>query len=313
MRTCERQLDSEHRRQKVLIQPRFLIVWTVGLFVCLLLIWATEVFTFLKQIIEPWGEQIDCTHFKTRFSDIGHDHHKSVILSNEQIWSKKYFHGRQMQQQIVTKDKIGKAFFQRNWEPSYTCTALARMGCPGDGGKWVCDPQHYLRMDRCIIYSFGSNNEFSFEEAIHDFNTKCEIFTFDPIVSNPTNKPGFVKFRPWGLGSQDSVEESIFTLPTIMRNLGHRNITVLKVDCEGCELDSFNTPSFPAHKGAIHQILVEVHFDGRPDRVHNFFNFLSGMGYAIVSKEPNIQFANGNAVEFSLLYLEGQLEAHQHN
>jgi hypothetical protein len=294
-------------------KPHHLVLWTVGLFICLLLIWATEIFTVLKHIIEPREEPVDCTHFKTRANDIGHDHYKSIILSKEQIWAKKYFHQRQMQQQIVTMDKTGRAFFQRNWEPSYTCTALARMGCPGDGGKWVCDPQHYLRNDECIIYSFGSNDEFSFEEAIHDFNTKCEIFTFDPTVSNPTNKPGFVKYRPWGLGSQDSVDESIFTLPTIMRRLGHRNITVLKVDCEGCELDSFNTPSFPARKGAIHQILVEVHFDGRPDRIHNFFNFLSGSGYAIVSKEPNIQYSNGNAVEFSLLYLGDPSEAHYHH
>ena len=87
-----------------------------------------------------------------------------------------------------------------------------------------------------------------------------------------------------------------------MRRLGHENISILKVDCEGCELHSLGALGFPATKGAIQQILVEVHFDGRPDRVHNFSRFLNHGGYAIFSKEANM-FKNGDAFEFSLLYV----------
>jgi hypothetical protein len=48
---------------------------------------------------------------------------------------------------------------------------------------------------------------------------------------------------------------------------------------------------------------MEVHFDGKPERMHRLFNFLADSGYAIVSKEANIQYSDGSAVEFSLVHL----------
>jgi hypothetical protein len=105
------------------------------------------------------------------------------------------------------------------------------------------------------------------------------------------------------MGARDSVADSLFTLPTIMGRLGHANVSVLKIDCEGCELDAFNTQCFPSHGGAVQQILMEAHFDGKPERMHRLFNFLVDSGYAIVSKEANIQYSDGSAVEFSLVHL----------
>ena len=223
-------------------------------------------------------------------------------LSREQALVKQHFHRQQMKHQVVTSDRTGRTFFQRNWEPSLSCTALARVGCPGDGGKWVCDPHRYLGA-HCLVYSIGSNDEFSFEEAVHHYNPSCEIHTFDPVASQPVNKPSYVHFHPWGMGMHDSAENSVYTLSTIMRQLGHTNVSVLKIDCEGCELDVFDTPYFPPHSGAVQQILMEVHFDGKPERMHRLFNFLTDNGYAIVNKEANIQYSDGSAVEFSLVHL----------
>lgn len=93
-----------------------------------------------------------------------------------------------------------------------------------------------------------------------------------------------------------------------MRRLGHDNVSVLKVDCEGCELDAFERPSFPARDGVVQQILVEIHFDRNPRRVHSMLHFLSSQGYAIFSKEPNTQFSDGSAVEFSLVHLNWMKE-----
>ncbi len=249
-------------------------------------------------------EPVNCSHFLGVGNKKALNHYKSTSPTRAQAWIKMNFHETQMRKQIVTMDTIGRVFFQRNWEPSYSCTTIARMGCPGDGGKWICDPQHYLEMNECIVYSFGSNNEFSFEESIHNFNPECKIYTFDPTVHNPTNKPKFVHYYPWGLAGNDFAEKSLFTVRTIMKSLGHRKISVLKVDCEGCEFESFNTHSFPVYKGAINQILIEVHFNGNPRTVHSFFSFLSNRGYAIFNKEANIQYSNGNAVEYALVHLE---------
>ena len=269
------------------------------LIVCLISYYTTLPRIGMMHWTEAAEEPVNCAAFRI---DPVIGHHSSS-LSKQQVWAKSHFHKQQMKHQIVTNDRVGRRFFQRNWEPSYSCTALARFGCPGDGGKWICDPHHFL-MDKCVVYSFGSNDEFSFEEAIHHFNPECRIYTFDPFSSQPVNKPDFVKFYPWGIGARDSAKDFIFTLPTIMRKLHHKNITILKVDCEGCELE-LDAPSFPAHKGAIQQIQMEVHFDGMPERVHRLFNFLTSIGYAIFNKEANIQYSDGNAVEFSLLFVDG--------
>ena len=272
---------------------------------CLVLCLILSVTLFLSVNVsnfrEPRELPINCADFALDPIDT---RLMSTRPSPDQGRVKAYFHEQQMKRQIVSKDINAKHFFQRNWEPSYSCTVIGRMGCPGDGGKWVCDPHYFLLLDNCVVYSIGSNNEFSFEEAIYHFNPQCEIHTFDPLDTPPDRKPEYVHFHPWKLGSHDSYSDSTFTIQTIMHHLGHTNITVLKADCEGCELDSFNIASFPPSEGAIQQILVEVHFDGDPQRVHNLFNFLSDKGYAIFSKEPNIQYSEGKAVEFSLVHLE---------
>jgi len=221
---------------------------------------------------------------------------------------KAYFHAHQMSRQVVSNDLSGKVFFQRNWEPSYSCTVTARLGAPGDGGKWICDPHRALTQE-CVVYSIGSNDDFSFEEAVHRFNPKCEIHTFDPTPPK-NNRPPFVSFHPWTLlghsGEDDNNEAAPFTytIPAIMRRLGHDRVSVLKVDCEGCELDAFSAPAFRVREGAVQQIQVEIHFDRNPERIHAMLRFLSSRGYAIFSKEPNIQYSNGKAVEFALVHLD---------
>lgn len=249
-------------------------------------------------------EVVNCAAFS--IEPISVRHAITPILSPDQVWLKSHFHQQQMKRQIVSNDVEARAFFQRNWEPSYSCTALARFGCPGDGGKWICDPQRLLE-DGCIVYSIGCNDNFSFEEAVHHFNPQCEIHTFDPTLSSaPAHKPDYVNFHAWGLGSLDLADNSALRLPTIMQRLGHwhKNITVLKVDCEGCEFDSFSAPSsFTVRTGAIQQILMEVHFKGDPLRTHGLFNFLTSRGYAIFNKEANIQFPDGNAIEYALVFV----------
>jgi len=221
------------------------------------------------------------------------------LFSDDDKYAQMYFHERQMKRQVVSRDQIGKRFFQRNWEPSYSCMVRMRMGSPGDGGKWICDPHHVLAGPNCTVYSIGSNGEFGFEEAVHNFNPARVIHTFDPMYP-PINKPDFVHFHSWSVGSRDT--GSTFTVDTMMRHLGHKNISVFKIDCEGCELFSLLPPHLPY--GAIQQIAVEVHFNHNPDSIHHFFNSLSSMGYAIFSKEANIEYSDGNAIEYSLVLLK---------
>ena len=58
------------------------------------------------------------------------------------------------------------------------------MGKLGDGGKWICDP-HRIReeQEECLVYSVGSNNDFSFEQAILEVvGEHCEIHTVRTMI-----------------------------------------------------------------------------------------------------------------------------------
>merc|ERR1719313_1874251 len=90
--------------------------------------------------------------------------------------------------------------FWREWLhahhfPSFACPLAERLGASGDGGKWVCDPDRIaelaavdpggegrdrsaLQPSACLVYSFGSNGEASFERAVHKRLPECEIHTF---------------------------------------------------------------------------------------------------------------------------------------
>ncbi len=58
---------------------------------------------------------------------------------------------------------------------------MERIGRMGDGGKWVCGMSRIEAMSQtrpCIIYSFGVQNESSFENEMLT-RTKCEVWAYD--------------------------------------------------------------------------------------------------------------------------------------
>jgi hypothetical protein len=62
---------------------------------------------------------------------------------------------------------------QTNWEPAFTCQHERRVGRWGDGGKWVCDPHRITKNKQfCLVYSVGSENDFSSLTSI--YSTKCK-------------------------------------------------------------------------------------------------------------------------------------------
>jgi len=97
--------------------------------------------------------------------------------------------------------------------------------------------------------------------------------------------------------------------------LGHlgRTIDLFKIDCEGCEIDTF--PAWFEADVVLKQILVEVHSNlnvfspswlkMRLPQTVDMFEAIYKMGYVITHKEPNIQnvWKRGIAVEYNFLLL----------
>jgi len=225
-------------------------------------------------------------------------------------------------------DVGGKAnvFYQENYEPNFSCPFELRIGANGDGGKWVCDPHRIKRIAKehgdCLIYSVGSDGDFSFEEAVQkyfDDGKLCEVHIFDmgsygDIMPKNLN----LHYHQWGfrtakpsekvvdgkLVSTIEPDQEFYSFAETIKLLGHegrRAIDLFKIDCERCEWETYKEwvgPSIPN----ISQIQVEVH--GYHENTLPFFDDLMNDGYAIFHKEPNIIRGGGICIEFAFLKLE---------
>jgi len=207
-------------------------------------------------------------------------------------------------------------FYQQHYEVDFVCQHERRIGKLGDGGKWICDPHRIAKQESCLVYSIGSNNDFSFEKAVlKDIGMHCEVHTFDYDDYSEGAKEAGVHYHQMGFGldgvsSSLGFEASKFkSLKTIVKELGHegRIIDIFKIDCEGCEWSTYKS-WFDAGV-TLKQIQVEVHHNYVPITKY-FFDTMYKNHYVITHKEKNIIHclkAGGTevatAVEYSFLKL----------
>ena len=210
---------------------------------------------------------------------------------------KRAIHMRQSAKQRGDHFLSGRDYFTNNWEPTTTCNFEERIGSQGDGGKWVCNPQGLKT--RCNVISIGSDNDFSFEEALHALNPACEIHTFDHTIE--PNAPAFVHFHPFGIG--DTQTGRLLTMDGIIQMAGftHKEIDIVKIDCEGCEIEVF-----PDMMGRpIRQILMEVHGWGSVSQydMDDLFETMGRNKYVIFHKEANLN-TKGECVEYGFVNMD---------
>jgi hypothetical protein len=120
------------------------------------------------------------------------------------------------------------------------CKEMLRLGNIVDGGWDVCHDVQFRPKSNCIVYSFGINYDFSFDEDMEK-TYGCEVFSFDPSMNMDDHKHSkHISFYQVGLGDKnkdvwvDGKKWKIETLKTIQEKLGHTNkrIDVLKIDIE---------------------------------------------------------------------------------
>ena len=188
---------------------------------------------------------------------------------------------------------------------------MDRVGKRGDGGKWVCDPWRLAVSEApCLVYSFGSRNDFSFENSLLEILPDCEVHTFDH-TSNPPRPSdnSCIVFHKLGLASDAATStDDLHTLGQIMTELNHtgRHIAVLKVDIESAEYPVFKSllSSNEELLLRVRQILLEIHFNkkSRAPAINEMMDGLHALGFAIFSKEPNL-LTKGKCVEYSFVRL----------
>lgn len=88
-----------------------------------------------------------------------------------------------------------------------TCDQMRVLGTT-DEEKRVCWTASLAR-DDCVVFSIGSNNQWTFEEAVVK-GTRCKVHTFDCTVRNPQppdSVRGRVSFHPLCLGREKTLRQ----------------------------------------------------------------------------------------------------------
>ncbi|XP_052244609.1 probable methyltransferase-like protein 24 [Dreissena polymorpha] len=145
------------------------------------------------------------------------------------------------------------------------CKDVVRVVKLKDGGKEICADERYRPRAPCIIYSFGINNDLSFDnEAVKMFG--CDVFCFDPSMKMESKRiSDHVWFYNWGLSGENTVDKQgwkMKTLRTIRNDLGHSNktIDILKMDIETFEWNSMLQMIPAGDLDDVRQFAVETHF-----------------------------------------------------
>lgn len=169
-----------------------------------------------------------------------------------------------------------------------------------DGAKYTCGLQQLAHRakdkstsKKCIVYSFGSFGNSLFEETVKRLaKDACEIHTFDPTVHDKkviAELGKWTVFHEYGLMDHDDPNPDfpVKTLKSIMAELGHDHIDILKIDIESSEFSVFK--SWDWMTLPVGQVLVEIHWrlEDKLTDVWELLGQLHQAGYFIFNTEPN--------------------------
>ncbi|XP_025110460.1 methyltransferase-like protein 24 isoform X2 [Pomacea canaliculata] len=179
------------------------------------------------------------------------------------------------------------------------CTNRIRLGNTGDGGWDVCDDIEHRPQSPCLVYSFGINHDFSFDDAVSD-KYGCEVHSFDPSMGQNDHKHSDrVFFHNLGISDQDFVNDKAWTMRTltsIKKQLNHTKINILKMDIE---LDEFKAlPNIIASDELkdVDQLLFEIHYNSHNDQATiidlmarglELLRDLRNLGFYVFYSHPN--------------------------
>ena len=249
---------------------------------------------------------------------------QAVTQAFPHIWNrKKNAHAQYVRERNAKNSKINFTNVARKnaydyFEPEWTCEDEVRLGkgvvSSGDGPKFVCGSDVLASTKECIVYSIGSNYDFSFEYAVNKIAPQCEIHTFDGTLDLTKRalpeglKEKNIHFHNWNIVSDCRSEElAKLNSPShcvfdSLQKLNHHESTMinwLKIDCEGCEFTVI--PKFTGSSVKIDQIMIEVHGTNAL-RIESLFSSLHNAGMMIFHKERNHWGCDGyRCVEYSLI------------
>jgi len=185
------------------------------------------------------------------------------------------------------------------------------------GGKNLVGLNELKKKKNCLVYSFGVSGNSKFEEAmVTEYG--CEVHAFDCTVPEDFQsvKNKHFTFHRVCIGKdngglegaeiknhlESNHKQLVFkSMATIMKELGHTSMDLLKFDIEGFEWQLFENELLTGNIELPAQLAFEMHTDGaKPwsvsqentkghthQDVNKVFLKLHKLGYRVVSKELN--------------------------
>ena len=163
-----------------------------------------------------------------------------------------------------------------------SCSKIVRLGNYGEGGWDICgddfQPNVMLRSSLqndesldpriahpCRVYSFGINDDPSFDKDLVRRWPSCTIYAFDPSIGRNTGDDFLgpnIKFYNIGLGGFNKHKGGwhVMTLDSIMKMLNHDHVNLVKMDIEGWEWETFLSWEKSGVYKKIGQLVGEIHF-----------------------------------------------------
>jgi hypothetical protein len=186
-----------------------------------------------------------------------------------------------------------------------------------DGHKVACGVN--VMKDPVVVYSFGSNGDTKFEEAVLRYHPSATVRVFDPVrlprasVQQRLRSSYDIQFRSVGLGG-NGTSPMLRTVEQIMSKEGHLHVDVLKVDVEGYEWGWLDDDASSLRR--VGQLLVEVHSgiqntrhraSGFPKRrVRDFVERVEARSLRLFHKEQQWRYGFDCCVELSFVQRDWQ-------
>lgn len=179
-----------------------------------------------------------------------------------------------------------------------------------DGWKYVCGLA--LMTEPCVVYSLGSGGNMAIEEDLLRKAPFCEVHTFDERLTQwyPEGLVGKVTTHQMYISTEDDVasDPPKRSIPSIMSELNHTHIDILKVDIEGSEWELFASMGKPPELGYVGQLLMEVHTNkGRDEKgsvkrdLERLFDNLESEALRLFHREVNFRYGPTNCIEFAFI------------
>ena len=179
-----------------------------------------------------------------------------------------------------------------------------------DGQKYVCmdELMDDMRAGKCLVYSFGLAQDWTFEETVASMG--CKVFAFDPTVDPPAQTSPNITFKKLGVVGESTGNKDYKTLQELLKENGHQTtkISYLKMDVEGSEMGGLPLWLNSGALDYVEQLALEIHIsssnevNSTKDFFQTFKNLQLVGNFRIFNWDPNKCWKNQGNYNFFHLF-----------